>query len=171
MLLQTVSHRTSDIGALQTCSFPCYWSVMWLYCGRADLTICLSFQVLVIERRSWKMFSMALTNTMIPYSHDRGRISTSATSGTMEWNPHYKQVRSYLYFRHLMVNYHISRDNTIFWANADLRKRFLNDKSTTQLFFCTVFQTSFLPPASFKCTEKNHHLHILTTSSFQVIPS
>ena len=67
-------------------------SISWLivldvivrFC-RTDFTMCLSSRVLVVGGHwSRMLFSMTLNNPLIPYSHDRGRMSTSVTGDITE---------------------------------------------------------------------------------------
>lgn len=96
-------------------------------------------------------FSMTLSNPSIPYLRDSGWIFTNATGDITERSSTQSigNDPASIVLQHLVINIfsYYSTHNTIIWTNVGLRKRFLNEKSTTQLFFCTVVQTSFLPLA------------------------
>ena len=94
--------------------------------------------------RSWMQFSITLSNPLIPYSHDSGWISTSAIS----WNnnPHSRQAAILPlsnYDIQVCISFYYPRHNKIFWANSDLTKGFLNEKSTAQHLFMQCFKRHF----------------------------
>lgn len=152
----------SDTKALQICPFSEKISVMWMYgftrptSDQFFISCCQSQESVEISMS----LSMTIRNPFISNSQDSGLISASVKVIIQQRKSKLligNDIAS-IEFRQILVSisYYsspITRYHTIFRTSTDLTKIFPNEKSFLQLFFYSVLQVAFLPPAQSKCIE------------------
>ena len=126
---------------------------------RADLTICLTSQALLMGGL-WYPACRSVWPSEAHERHTRMTVWMDVNQSEGRYNGTIihtlDRQRSCLYrIPPLLtgISCYCSRYNTIFWANSDLKKCFLKEKPITQLFFYAELQISFLHSAWSKCAK------------------